>query len=279
MYIEPRTPIADIGEAKHIGGRRVQQDAYSYRTRTTNHQAYMVAAIADGVGSAPGSEHVARAAVEAVCALGQAGDYEHNPSELLPMAAAVLPLHAEYAAPESDAAGALAEFGYADDAYSPDATIAVVTIGEDAEIKAGWLGDCRVWVHRADGELIAITEDHNMGWCGRPHVITRSLGKPGEAAAQRASWMHSGSPEWRPVHVLLTTDGVHDVLPARVIAHALTTAPNARRAALWLTRWAVRAAGPEADNAAALVFAIAPARAELTPSPETAEQAEELAPF
>lgn len=276
MYIEPRTPIADIGEAKHIGGRRVQQDAFSYRTRMTYNQAYMVGAIADGVGSAPGSEHVARAAVEAVCALGQAGDYEFNPSELLPMAAAVIPLHAEYAAPESDAAGALSEFGYAYDAYSPNTTIAVVTIGENAEIKAGWLGDCRVWVRRVDGELFAITEDHNMGWCGRPHVITRSLGKPGEGA-QRSAWMHSGKPEWRPTHVLLTTDGVHDVLPERVIAHALATAPNARRAALWLTRWAVRAAGPEADNATALVFAIAPA--ESTPTPTIAEQAAELAPF
>ncbi|MFI7524548.1 PP2C family protein-serine/threonine phosphatase [Nocardia salmonicida] len=255
-----KTPIVAIGQAEQIGDRSVQQDAVNFRTRTADPAAYMVAAIADGVGTAHGSEYIARAAVEAVCALGEFADYQFNPEELLPLAAAVLPLYA----PTAHAEAQTAFTGFADGpgyGHRPNTTIAAVTIGEDAEIYVGWLGDCRVWVELADGRLIQLTEDHNQAAIGRPNVVTRTLANPGEGA-QRAYWHHWGVPERRPVRVLLTTDGVHDVLPERAIRYALTTAPNALRAATWLTQWAVRAPGRDADNATALVLEIAPAESE-----------------
>ncbi|MGW6728726.1 PP2C family protein-serine/threonine phosphatase [Nocardia sp. NPDC055029] len=272
------SPIARSGHAEEIGGRTVQQDAATFRTRAAVNSHYLVAAIADGVGSAKGSEYIARAAVEAVCALGEAADFGDCPDELLTMAAAVLPLYTATA--HAEAGNAFAGFadgpGYG---YRPDATVAVVTINrEDAAIAAAWLGDCRVWVELAEGRLIQLTEDHNMARIGRPNVITRSLANPGEGR-QRAEWHWHGRAALRPVRVLLTTDGVHEVLSARAIHHAMTTAPNPQRAAIWLTRWAVRAAGRDADNASALLFEIiAPAEpAEESPAePASAEVPDEL---
>ncbi|MFR9754082.1 PP2C family protein-serine/threonine phosphatase [Nocardia sp. 004] len=268
-------PIAANAHAEHIGSRDTQQDAAYFSTRIATYGAYLVAAIADGVGSATGSEYIARAAVEAVCALGAAADYGDYPAELLPLAAAVLPLHVRTA----ETAAAVAFSGFADGpgyGYRPDATIAVATIDDDAAIQVGWLGDCRVWVELANGRLLRLTDDHNMAKFGRPNVVTRTLGEPGEEGPARAQWHHNGDPELRPVRVLLTTDGVHGPLSERAIRCALTNAPNAQRAALWLTKWAVRADGPRADNASALLFEIAPAE----PDPaDGAGDAEELAPF
>ncbi|MEV0773573.1 PP2C family protein-serine/threonine phosphatase [Nocardia salmonicida] len=287
QFTQYQPPTAANAHATEIGGRTVQQDAATFRTRSAPGACYLIAAIADGLGSAKGSEYVARAAVEAVCALGEAADYGYCPEELLPLAAAVLPLHI----PTAESAAGIAFSGFADGpgyGYRPDTTIAVVTIDDDADINVGWLGDCRVWVEVTDGRLIQLTDDHNMARIGRPNVVTRTLGKPGEGF-QHANWHHAGRPDWWPVRVLLTTDGVHGAIPARAIHYALTTAPNAQRAAIWLTRWAVRAAGRDAaDNATALLFEIASAEshriraaesAHGRPEDQAADQAKAPAPF
>lgn len=276
IHCPPLTvPITDTAHAEHIGSRDTQEDAADFRTRIATDSAYLVAAIADGVGSAKGSEYIAHAAVEAVCALGKAAEYGYCPEELLPLAAAVVPLHMRTAEP----AAATAFSGFADGpgyGYRPDATVAVVTIDDDAAIQVGWLGDCRVWVELADGRLLQLTDDHNMAKFGRPNVVTRTLGDPGREGPARARWHHNGDPKLRPVRVLLTTDGVHGPLPERAIRCALTNAPNAQRAAQWLTKWAVRAAGPWADNATALLFEIAPVAPDHADGPADGE---ELPPF
>ncbi|WP_280185312.1 MULTISPECIES: PP2C family protein-serine/threonine phosphatase [Nocardia] len=246
----PTTPNVTYGHASEIGSRDSQEDAYDMARHLDESGGYVVAAVADGGGS----HLIADAAVKAVCALGATADYQFDPEQLITLAAAVLPLHAEYA--DVERWRIFEQFTYGD-AYGhrTNATVAVVTIGPDSSVCAGWLGDCRVYVRVADGRLIQLTQDH-LGKIGRPDKLTRSLATPGEGP-QRAMWSPTGGPKHTPIQVLLTTDGVHEAIPHRAIRYALEHAPNSQRAARWLTTWAVRAAGRDADNATAIVLGIA----------------------
>ncbi|WP_280489162.1 PP2C family protein-serine/threonine phosphatase [Nocardia carnea] len=253
---EPTAPAVQYAMASEIGGRTRQEDAATMRTHRADWGGYVIAAIADGVGSVPGTHVIADAAVHAVCALGEAADYQWDPEQLITLAAGVVPLHARYANNRDgrifDQFEARAELFDP----SPDTTVAVATIGPDGAISVGWLGDCRVHVRLVRGDVLALTEDHNMGKFDLPHVLTRSLAHPGDGP-QGGSWTpDSNNPGNQPVDVVLTTDGVHDVLPHTAIRCALENAPNPQRAAHWMTRWAVRAAGERADNATAVVLRV-----------------------
>lgn len=237
-----------VALSMRIGARRVQQDAAQWSTQT--HGDYLVAAVANGVGSVPHSEVIAEAATRAAIGFGAHPAYIDDPAHVIELTRTALPLIGGYADPETGVVFDAYEHG---DTYGrhPDAALVVATVAPDGEVHAGWVGDCRAWLHLGDGRLIQLTHDHNPLWA--THVLTRSLHSGGP---ENAHWYPNTHADFRSRHVLLTTDGVHDVLTVEQIRYALAHAPTVGRAACWLTRWAERAAGPFADNATALLVAL-----------------------
>lgn len=237
-----------IGAASLIGGRSAQQDAHDWRITDSG---YAVAAVADGVGSVARSEVIAEAAARAAVAFGARPEYQDDPAHVIELARITMTLHGAHATSEISDVFYDHEFGSPAGLY-PDTTIVVAT-AEPAtgEIHVGWIGDCRAWVHLRDGRLIQLTTDHNQPW--DTTRLTRSLvrGEP-----ENAHWHPSTISAHRPRHVVLTSDGVHDVVSAADIREVILHAENPNQAATWLTEWAVRDAGRGADNATAVVLGL-----------------------
>ncbi|PEH76413.1 hypothetical protein CRM89_10790 [Nocardia sp. FDAARGOS_372] len=244
-------PPFTIASASLIGARSVNQDAFSWAIHgDPTSTGYLVAAVADGMGSRPGSELVARAAVDAAVTIGAALEYQSDPVHLIHLAGVAVGAFAEYAQRKD------IFYAFADGENNPDTTLVVATIGHDREVQIGWIGDSRAYLRITDGRLIPLTHDHNLGHIGHPHVLTRTLRHLDEGP-EHAAWHPSRRREFTPRQILLTTDGIHDVLTDEVIAYALSTARTPGRAVAWLTQWAVRAAGTHADNATAVLITIA----------------------
>lgn len=236
-----------------IGGRSVNQDAFAWSEYgDPANDGYVVAAVADGLGSIPSSELIAEAAVDAAVTIGARLDHQDDPAHLIKLATVVVGLHERYA----DQRHIFDAFEHGD-AFGrrPDTVLVVATATTAGEVHAGWIGDCRAYIRVVDGRLIQLTHDHNLGRFGHPHRLTRSLAHP-DRGPETGRWYLSTDPAHQVLQVLLTSDGVHEVLPKRAIAYALATAPTPQRAVAWLTGWAVRAAGRHADNATALLLTL-----------------------
>ena len=109
------------------------------------------------------------------------------------------------------------------------------------------VGDSRAWLLRG-GECLQLTQDHRMerrDFAG----LTRALGLDDALRLD-----HSAGELKVGDRLLLTSDGVHGVLPARQIAALLRDTPGAQAAADALTAAALAAGGH--DNATALVLDI-----------------------
>ncbi len=109
------------------------------------------------------------------------------------------------------------------------------------------VGDSRAWLLRG-GECLLLTQDHRMerrDFAG----LTRALGLDDALRLD-----HSAGELKVGDRLLLTSDGVHGVLPARQIAALLRATPGAQAAADALTAAALAAGGH--DNATALVLDI-----------------------
>ncbi|MBF6250180.1 PP2C family protein-serine/threonine phosphatase [Nocardia farcinica] len=244
-------PPFTITSASLIGARAINQDAFSWAAHgDPASTGYLVTAVADGMGSQPESGLVARAAVDAAVAIGAALEYQSDPVHLIHLAGVAVGAFAEYAQRKD------VFYAYADGENNPDTTLVVATIGHDGEVQIGWIGDSRAYVRITDGRLIPITHDHNLGHIGHPHVLTRTL-RHLDKGPEHAAWHPSRRHEFTARQILLTTDGIHDVLTDEVIAYALSTARTPSRAVAWLTQWAVRAAGIHADNATAVLITFA----------------------
>jgi len=87
-----------------------------------------------------------------------------------------------------------------------------------------------------------------------PNLLTRSVANRGQEGkdVELCRW-HSTTGADRPARLLLATDGTYGPLPDAAIIFALQHEANPARAARRLVRWAVRAGGKHADNAAAVV--------------------------
>lgn len=250
--------------ATRIGSRARNNDATTWAMNTTNPgDPFLIAAIADGVGAPAGSGVAARAAVQTACAVGMYVDVRFEMAHLAEAVTEVLVSFPTWNGPSTDALGAaLHEFANPDSArdHQPaDTTFVGLTADADAELHVCWLGDSRAYVLTEGTRLVRLTDDHNRGCEGFPNQLTRALGWRDAVAgrAETARWTSTTGPD-RADRVLLCTDGVHGPLTERAIRYALIHARTSAQAAVWLTSWAVRAAGGRADNATALVFELAP---------------------
>ena len=244
-----------------IGGRDRNNDAATWALNTSNSgDPFVIAAIADGVGSPAGSGTAARAAVQTACAIGMHLDVRFEMAQLADATAETLRgVSAWTTTPTDVVVATMREFDDPDLAQGQpaDTTFVGLTLDSDAEIRVCWLGDSRAYVLTAETRLVQLTDDHNRAAQGRPNVLTRSLGWRAHGGPETARWTSTAWPH-RADRVLLCTDGVHGTLSNEVIRYALVNADTPTRAASWLTRWAVRAAGKYADNATALVIDVAP---------------------
>jgi protein phosphatase len=109
------------------------------------------------------------------------------------------------------------------------------------------VGDSRALLLR-DQSLAALTAEHNLGYRGLPHVLTRAVGTTATVEADYS--VHRLAAGER---LLLCSDGVSGVLPPAALARLLSSgAPEAAAEALVA---AARAAG-SLDNATAVVIEV-----------------------
>ena len=238
------------------GGREYQQDASTWLRATepgTDHP-FIVAAVADGMGSGKDSDLIADDAVFLAATIAAA----HGPDS--PDAAI-------------RAAREIIAVQHEDRGECDNSTLVLATVANGV-VGVAWVGDSRAYVLDSRGRLHRLTKDHNRAPCA-PNVLTRTLlGTPDHQCGSSDNCAEH-TPEFAefgiPVHdggaerVLLCTDGVCGVLDDARVAEILRDAPNPNRAAKRLTGEAVRvatAAGLKADNATALVIDLADFRAE-----------------
>lgn len=198
-----------------------------------------VAAVADGIGGAPGGREAAEIAVktfvrryyaapaELSIADAARGAVSHANSEIL---SKVLET------PELDGMGT---------------TLSVLVLhGEEAHTVH--VGDSRIYRLRA-GELTALTEDHNLGEQGMPYLLTRSLGTRESVGPDCGKDRAEAGDRY-----LLCTDGVTGALGDDEIAEILRRSGDPGRAAGAVVAAAL-AAGTS-DNATAIIVDVAGAK-------------------
>jgi len=238
------------------GGREYQQDASTWLRATepgTDHT-FIVAAVADGMGSGKNSDLIANDAVFLAATIAAA----HGPDS--PDAAI-------------RAAREIIAVQHEDRGECDNSTLVLATVANGV-VGVAWVGDSRAYVLDSRGRLHRLTRDHNRAPYA-PNVLTRTLlGMPDHRCGSSDDCAEH-TPESAcldiPAHahvadrVMLCTDGVCGVLGDERIADILRDAPNANRASKRLTGEAVRkatAAGIRADNATALVIDLADFRAQ-----------------
>lgn len=263
------------------GGREYQEDAAAHGYRTTADSPYLIAAVADGIGSAYGSEYVAQAAVGMAVRLGIAVDHGPILDELVRATHAAVAGLGDWV--QGAAGTAFRDFQARLDSYSANSTLVVCTVGTDAEVNVAWVGDSRAYVLTADLRLHQLSQDHNYARYikgGPANLLTRSFGGITDSdhdGPERTHYLGTGPARAR--RVLLCSDGVNGPLdlpadgagdrsgdPIRAALADLDATP--KRVAHNLVKWAVRAGGASADNATALVIDIPPAP--VSPQPAAA---------
>jgi serine/threonine protein phosphatase PrpC len=195
-----------------------------------------VAAVADGMGGPPGGQEAATMAVE-----GFIEAYFRAPADQGVHEAAMA------------AVAAVNARIYAESRRNPrlqgmgtTLTVAIlIEEGRGYQVHIAHVGDSRAFLLRA-GRLEALTAEHNLGYRGLPHVLTRAVGT---TASVEADYSLQGLALRE--RLLLCTDGVSGVLPASALARL--TGSGTPQAAAEAVVAAARAAG-SLDNATALVI-------------------------
>lgn len=226
-----------VGHASHIGCRSSNADSLSFDSRTDGYAAF---AVADGIGSRPGSVEAAQiAAKTAVSDAAMNGD----PAQALLEASRRLDL---------DQPGG--SFGD---------TVMVLAVmrpasGDTVTWDVAWVGDCRAYLLDADG-MRQLTRDHTEGQRMRDagisepiaarydHIVLTTVRHAMEAPAKigTASVTSNG-------RFLLVSDGVGKPLPDDLIECALTEFADPGECARELVELGVL--DDRADNATALVI-------------------------
>ena len=245
------------------GGRAYQQDAFATASATADpDNSFVTATVCDGHGSGTGSGPIAEAAAALITQAIANHGYEH--------------VKLAYQDAKDEITRTFPARGSRDNTCS----VTVVAL-PDGTVLCVWVGDCRAYLLTAGNRLIQLTTDHNRADQGYSHIVTRALldapGAPADFSTKPA--FDAYEPELREDHsqaalprrILLTTDGVHDVLTDTQIRRKLIAAPDAQSAADRLTGHAVRTAWsrhrqdqkrpvfnqmfvPTPDNATALVI-------------------------
>ena len=198
----------------------------------------IVAAVADGVGGAPGGREAAEIAVRT----------------FIDIYAGTSPAFSLTEAAEAAIAAANARIldtGVADRRLSGMATTFSALILEGGEALTVHIGDSRIYRLR-DSAISRLSEDHNLHEEGLPHILTRSLGNRGKAQPDVQAADIRGHDR-----ILLCTDGVTGVLSDAQIAGILRSHPVPATAARRLAEAALAAGST--DNATALVLDVAAA--------------------
>jgi serine/threonine protein phosphatase PrpC len=234
MEADARLEIA-AGFATALGPRKDNQDFGAVHLGTAGEQALhgMVALVADGVsGSKAGrvaSELAGRSFID--------GYLDQNP--LKGVAAAGVAALAGYNR-------WLHAKGRSDPEMAGAATTFTALVMRGREATALHVGDSRAW-HFRDGVLMRLTEDHVLAQPGLSHVLYRAVGiEPDLRLDTRAVPLKAHD------RLLLTTDGVHGVVPEAALAQLMArrASPEADAQAI------VDAAGAAEtrDNATAIVI-------------------------
>ncbi len=202
-------------------------------------------AVADGLGGHAGGEVASAAAIEALRPL----DTDVPAGELLGALE-----HAVH-----QASGALRDLAEADPALRGMGTTLTAILWSGAQLGLVHIGDSRAYLLR-DGELFQITHDHTMV----QSLVDEGRITPEEAASHphrslllRALGDGSSEPDLqlrdalRGDRYLLSSDGLHEVVPAGAIAGVLSTAADPDQAATELIGLAIEGGGP--DNVTCIV--------------------------
>lgn len=239
---------ASIHTSTRQGGRAYQQDAADWQ----HDPSFIVAAVADGMGSGKGSGRIATTAVMLSLNILNAYGPEHPGAAIAATSDCVRDLI-------GDERGA-----------NDDTTMVLATVEKCGDVRVGWVGDSRAYVLTKSELLHRLTTDHNRAPYA-PNVLTRALLGPdldhrhnshGADCQQHRLEFAEYSDSFDPaLMVVLVTDGVCGVLTDYQISRILRSAPDAAHAARRLTAFALRAAraeGGNPDNATALVIDLQP---------------------
>ena len=198
----------------------------------------VVAAIADGIGGAPGGREAAELAVRTFIDVYAAASSKLSLTEAAEAAVAA-------------ANTRILDTGRADRRLSGMGTTFSALIIEGKEALTVHIGDSRIYRLR-EATLSRLTEDHNLHAEGFPHILTRSLGTHDRARPDiEAQDIRDHD------RILLCTDGVTSVLSDAQIAGILRSHPVPAAAAKRLAEAALAAGGT--DNATALILDVAAA--------------------
>lgn len=233
--------VIESGFASETGHRERNEDyceTVAPKTATESRRGF-VTAVADGIGGAPGGREAAEIAVKTFVRR-----YYAAPEALSVAAAArgaVSQANSEILA-EARETPALDGMG---------TTLSVLVL-HDGEAHTVHVGDSRIYRLRA-GELAALTEDHNLGQQGMPHLLTRSLGTRESVGPDCAMDRAAAGDRY-----LLCTDGVTGALGDDEIAEILRRKGDPGRAAGAVVAAALAAGS--SDNATAVIVDVAGAK-------------------
>ena len=227
--------VVAVGLASRTGRRPDNQDFCVAYLGTAAERATVgvLAVVADGVGGAKGG----RIAAELACRDWVAA-YLDQPYTLGIAACAERAL-----APFNRWLHAM---GRSDPAMQGAATTFVALVLRGRQAHALHIGDSRAW-HFRDGALVALTTDHCLAAPDLRHVLYRAVGLEPTLRLDHTV-------QQLAVHdrLLLTSDGVHDVLSRTVLTRLLGARGSAERDAALIVEAAL--AGGAADNCTALVL-------------------------
>jgi serine/threonine protein phosphatase PrpC len=226
-----------VGHASLIGSRTSNADSYSFGSHADGRAAF---AVADGIGSRPGSVEAAETAAGTAVSDAVANG---NPTQALLEASQ----HLELEQP----GGSFGDTVMVLAVMSPAAAVDTVTWD------IAWVGDCRAYLLDADG-LRQLTHDHTEGQRLRDagvdesiaarfdHIVLTTVRHATDDPAEigTASVTSNG-------RLLLVSDGVGKPLPDDLIEAALTEFPDPTECARALVELGVL--DDHADNATALV--------------------------
>ena len=228
----------ESGFASETGRRNRNEDycAVSAPKTAADMRRGFVAAVADGIGGAPGGREAAEIAVNTFMQKYRGARAGLSTAEAARDAV-------------SQANAAIIRAAREKEHFRGMGTTLSVLVLHDNDVHTAHVGDSRIYRLRA-GKLAALTEDHNLGSLGMPNILTRSLGSREEAAPDCAADSLAAGDRF-----LLCTDGITGVLDDDAIAGMLAKERDPEQAARTIVAAALAAGG--SDNATALIVDVA----------------------
>jgi serine/threonine protein phosphatase PrpC len=225
-----------VGWCTERGQREANEDYVGVWTGTAGQRARrgIVAAVADGVGGAPGGRVAAETAVRAFI------DFYLSQPDTLGVRRAV-------ARAAEAVNGWVHDQGRRDPRRLGMATTLTALVLHGRQAHLLHVGDSRLYRLR-DGRLARLTQDHVHDGPDRAHVLRRAVGLDDALRADYAA-----EPLAEQDRLVLTTDGVHGALREAEMRRLLGAEATPEAAARRLVATALRAGSGGADNATALV--------------------------